>query len=172
MDGSAANSDRVFDLGTALGVIAGAVDRFYQFCEKIEKVTRSVWSRLNAGIEAGFDVVAGPVRSRRWSAGSQPAESRTSSEAPSPKPKAKSETSDRGSSGSQLLSEKQLQIWELLRGSALLAKELAKKMGDGRSSESVRRLVYSLRKVRPGMVGFRARRGYYRIDQPPPDFAI
>ncbi len=68
------------------------------------------------------------------------------------------------------LSDQREDIWKLLDGQALLAKEIAKRLGCGASSESVRRQIAKMR-----LSGCQIRtvrgKGYVREDAPPPDSA-
>lgn len=63
---NAAESQRktvsVADLGMVLGAVAGAADRYQQFCHKIAKVITVVGGEFNSGAERGFSSVAGAHR--------------------------------------------------------------------------------------------------------------
>lgn len=68
------------------------------------------------------------------------------------------------------LTDRQKRIWELLDGQALVAKEIAKRLGCGVWPESVRREIAKMR-----LGGYRIRtvrgKGYVREDAPPPSSA-
>ncbi|MBL8874166.1 MAG: hypothetical protein JNM86_00040 [Phycisphaerae bacterium] len=65
------------------------------------------------------------------------------------------------------LTDRQLEIWDLLHGRALDAKQIAEKLGSGITADSVRQTMMELRKARPNCIKSRRGRGYYRLDAPP-----
>jgi len=67
-----------------------------------------------------------------------------------------------------LLPERQLEIWDSLKGKCLSAKELGKLFG--LSEENIRKHIQAIRKKRgQNAIENTRSRGYWRLDSPPPD---
>lgn len=62
MDGTTIRIDSSFNFGQFMGALAGAVDRFREFCEHVESLVRPLLERFSDGVEAGFCLVAGETR--------------------------------------------------------------------------------------------------------------
>lgn len=68
-----------------------------------------------------------------------------------------------------LLSERQLEIWDLLKGQSLVAKEIGKELD--LSDENIRKHIEKMRKkLGKDCIKTRRSRGYYRPDAPPPGY--